>query len=98
MAALSGEEVTAALEDLPGWRFEDGEISKRFRFASFMDAIWFIDRVAVEAEAMDHHPDLENHYDRVRVRLHTWTEQGVTAKDLELARRIEAVAGEHVGT
>jgi 4a-hydroxytetrahydrobiopterin dehydratase len=91
MPALSDDEIAAGLADLEGWHYDDGEISKRFKFASFLDAIRFIDRLAVEAEAMDHHPDLENHYNRVRVRLHTWTEHGVTERDLELARRIDSV-------
>jgi 4a-hydroxytetrahydrobiopterin dehydratase len=57
-----------------------------------MDAIGFIDRIAVKADAADHHPDLENHYNRVRVALHTWSESAVTEKDFALAREIEGIA------
>jgi 4a-hydroxytetrahydrobiopterin dehydratase len=57
-----------------------------------MQAIDFINRVAEEAEAANHHPDLVNHYNRVRVALHTWSENAVTAKDVALARQIEAAA------
>src|SRR6266542_2848227 len=67
MAKLSDDEIKAALSELPGWRYERGEIFKQYRFPTFMDAIAFIDRVADRAEGVDHHPDLENHYDRVRV-------------------------------
>jgi 4a-hydroxytetrahydrobiopterin dehydratase len=52
----------------------------------------FIARVAEKAEAADHHPDLENHYNRVRIGLHTWSESAITEKDLALAREIELVA------
>jgi len=95
---LSEEDVHRWLAsgDLPGWRFDRGEIFKNFKFATFLDAIAFINRIAEKAQAADHHPDLENHYNRVRVALHTWNENAVTDKDLSLAREIESVAGTSV--
>jgi 4a-hydroxytetrahydrobiopterin dehydratase len=94
VTALSDEDLGRALAagDLPGWRHDRGEIFKNYRFDTFMDAITFIDRLAERAEAANHHPDLENHYNRVRVALHTWSENAVTEKDLMLAREIEALA------
>lgn len=91
---LSETEIHEALAgaDLPGWRYDRGEIFKNFKFASFRDAIGFINRIAERAEAADHHPDLENHYNRVRVALHTWSESAVTHKDVALAREIEALS------
>jgi 4a-hydroxytetrahydrobiopterin dehydratase len=91
MTKLSDEEIKAALADLPGWQLKAGEIFKQFKFSTFMDAIAFIDRVADRADELDHHPDLENHYNRVRVGLHTWTEDAVTEKDIALAHQIEQV-------
>ena len=92
MPKLSDDEVKAALVELEGWSFEADRISKVFKFPTFMDAIAFIDRIADRAEELDHHPDLENHYNRVGVSLHTWTEKGVTEKDVALAHQIEQVA------
>jgi 4a-hydroxytetrahydrobiopterin dehydratase len=94
LTTLSGQEVLSRLAagDLPGWRFDRGEIFKNFKFGTFMEAVAFINRIAEKAEAADHHPDLENHYNRVRVALHTWNEEGVTGKDIALAREIEGVA------
>jgi 4a-hydroxytetrahydrobiopterin dehydratase len=92
VTALSEDEIERALTDLPGWRYERGEIFKNYKFPSFMDAIAFIDRIAEKAEAANHHPDLENHYNRVRVALHTWSENAVTNRDIALAREIESVA------
>jgi 4a-hydroxytetrahydrobiopterin dehydratase len=89
---LSDDEIAAALSDLDGWSFENDRISKEFKFPTFMDAIAFIDRIADRAEELDHHPDLENHYNKVGVSLHTWTEKGVTEKDIALAHHIEQVA------
>ncbi len=92
MAALSDDKVRKALEELPGWRHERGEIFKQYKFPTFLEAIAFIDRLAEAAQDLNHHPDLENHYNRVRVGLHTWDENAVTDKDLALAHRIEAAA------
>ena len=95
MTRLSDEETRAALaEGLSGWLFEDRAIEKEFRFTSFPDAIAFIDRVALAAEDAQHHPDLFNRYQRVRVTLTTHDERGVSAKDIALARAIEAIADE----
>jgi len=89
---LSEEEIKQALAsgNLPGWRLGQRQIFKNFKFPAFMDAIAFINRVADKAEAANHHPDLENHYNRVRIGLQTWSENAVTEKDLALAREIEA--------
>jgi len=94
MGKLEEADIRRALDggDLLGWRYDRGEIVKNFKFGSFREAIAFIDRIADKAEAANHHPDLENHYNRVRVALHTWSENAVTEKDLRLAREIEAVA------
>jgi 4a-hydroxytetrahydrobiopterin dehydratase len=91
VAALSHQDLALALKDLPGWRFDGGEIAKEYTFSTFLDAIAFIDRIADVAEAANHHPDLENHYNRVRVALHTWSERAVTDRDLRLAHDIEAL-------
>jgi 4a-hydroxytetrahydrobiopterin dehydratase len=91
--ALSEDQIKEAIAsaDLPGWRLGQREIFKNFKFETFMDAVAFINRVAEKAEAANHHPDLENHYNRVRIGLQTWNEDAVTEKDLALARAIEAV-------
>jgi 4a-hydroxytetrahydrobiopterin dehydratase len=96
LTKLSDDDVAAWLAsgDLPGWRLDRGEIFKHFKFGTFMEAIAFINRIAEKAEAANHHPDLENHYNRVRVALHTWNENAVTEKDISLAREIESAASE----
>jgi 4a-hydroxytetrahydrobiopterin dehydratase len=92
MPRLSDDEVRTALTDgLPGWTHDGAAIKKEFAFKGFVAAIAFIDRLAVEAQAARHHPDLENHYNRVLVSLSTHDEGGVTELDVALARAIEAV-------
>jgi 4a-hydroxytetrahydrobiopterin dehydratase len=88
---LDDEEVDRRLADLPGWKREGGEIFKWFRFGSFPEAIAFIARLIEPCEELNHHPDIENHYDRVRIGLHTWSASAITEKDLTLAAQIEAI-------
>ena len=90
---LAPAKITAALADLPGWTLAGDALAKEFKFGSFREAFSFMVRVAFEAEAMDHHPDWTNVYNRVAVRLNTHDAGGkVTAKDLELARKIQALS------
>ena len=95
MATLSEDEIRTALEDLTGWELVDGQITKEYRLGGFAGAIAFVVRLSYEAEAANHHPDLEIHYDKVRVSLSPHSAGGVTAKDLDLAGAIEAVAPAH---
>jgi 4a-hydroxytetrahydrobiopterin dehydratase len=90
---LTMAEIQAALGALPGWVFEHDALAKTFKFGNFPEALSFMMRVGFEAEAMDHHPEWTNVYNRVAIRLNTHDAGGkVTAKDLELARKIQAVS------
>lgn len=91
--ALSPEEITAARGALPGWGFEHDTLTKSFSFDTFREAFGFMQRVAFEAEALNHHPDWSNVYNKVVVRLNTHDAGGkVTAKDVELAKRIQRIS------
>ena len=90
---LSAEEIRAALAGLAGWSWEQDALAKTYRFGSFREAMSFMVRAAFEAEALNHHPEWTNVYDRVAVRLNTHDAGGrVTAKDVELAQRLERIA------
>ena len=91
MDILDTATIDRALAELDGWRREGDAILRDLRFPSFMDAIRFIDRVAVVAEEADHHPELTNVYWNVGIRLTTHDAGGVTMRDLDLARAIDAV-------
>jgi 4a-hydroxytetrahydrobiopterin dehydratase len=84
----------AALEDLPQWSAVDGRdaIRRRMRFADFNAAFSFMTRVAMTAEALDHHPEWSNVYNRVEVVLTTHSADGVTGLDVKLAQAIDAFA------
>lgn len=89
---LSDAEVRHHLGDLPDWRFFANGLHKEFRFRGFRASIAFVNRMAEQASAKGHHPDIEIHFNRVIVSLTTHDAGGVTAKDVELARAIERVA------
>jgi 4a-hydroxytetrahydrobiopterin dehydratase len=89
---LATAKITAALAGLPGWSFDRDALAKEFKFGSFKEALAFMVRVGFEAEAMDHHPDWTNVYNRVAIRLNTHDAGGkVTAKDVALAQKIQAL-------
>lgn len=90
---LTDADARRAISDLPGWEVVDGRLAREYVFQGFLEAIAFVNRVAERAEAADHHPDLEISYDHVRVRLRTHSADGITQRDVALAREIEATAG-----
>ncbi|MGI8808537.1 MAG: 4a-hydroxytetrahydrobiopterin dehydratase [Acidimicrobiales bacterium] len=90
MATLSEAEIRAALTDLSGWELVDGAITKEYRLPGFPDAVAFVVRLSHDAQAADHHPDVDIRYDKVRLTLSTHREGGVTARDVDLARAIDA--------
>ncbi len=90
---LNADEVAAACRELPGWAYAKDALTKTFEFETFREAVGFMVRVAFEAEALNHHPDWSNVYNRVSVRLNTHDAGGkVTDKDVELAKRIQKIS------
>jgi 4a-hydroxytetrahydrobiopterin dehydratase len=88
-------DVAEALKGLPAWRAHEGErpaIERRLAFADFNAAFGFMTRVALYADKADHHPEWSNVYNRVEVLLTTHDADGVTAKDVDLARFIDEIA------
>ena len=89
---LSPSDVDARLGSVPGWKFEGTARRRQFVFASFADAIAFVTRLAFEAEATDHHPDLFINFRRVTVTWTTHSDDGVTDKDFAGAVRADRIA------
>ena len=90
---LTKAEITAALSSLPGWACKGDALAKTFQFGSFREALSFMVRVGFEAEAMNHHPDWSNVYNRVAIRLNSHDAGGkVTAKDVALAKKIQTLS------
>ena len=92
-AKLSDGEIAQRLTALSGWRRDGNAITKEFVLGGFTEAAQFIGRIALVADAMDHHPDLHVYrYKRVTITLTTHEAGGITPKDLDLATRIDALA------
>jgi 4a-hydroxytetrahydrobiopterin dehydratase len=93
---LSAEARTAALQGLSGWSEVAGReaISRSFTFKDFNEAFGFMSRVALVAEKSDHHPEWRNVYRTVEVVLATHDAGGVTARDIDLAKAMNAIAGQ----
>ncbi len=91
---LSADERKAALEELAGWSEVKGRdaIERTFTFKDFNEAFGFMARVALVAEKRDHHPEWRNVYKTVEVVLSTHDADGVTQKDVDLAKAMDAIA------
>lgn len=85
--------IKLALGELPGWKYQRDALTKTFTFGNFREALSFMVRAGFEAEAMNHHPEWTNVYNRVVIRLNTHDAGGkVTAKDVTLAQKIQALS------
>ncbi len=89
---LTDDEVERQLDDLPGWTREGPALVATLEAPDFPTAIRLVDEVAVEAEEMDHHPDIDIRWRTTRWSLSTHSEGGVTQLDVELAHRVAQAA------
>jgi len=90
---LSDSERAALLLGLPAWTLDevrDG-IARSFRFRDFVEAFGFMSRVALLAEKADHHPEWSNVWNRVDILLTTHDAGGLSMRDIEMARAIDAL-------
>ncbi|MEM7001455.1 MAG: 4a-hydroxytetrahydrobiopterin dehydratase [Pseudomonadota bacterium] len=86
--------MTDHIQPPEGWQHQDDRLQRSFQFDNFQAAFAFMMRVAFLAEAMDHHPNWSNVYNRVEIALTTHDAGNtVTQKDLELAAAINGVIG-----
>ena len=88
---LSDLEIQRAFGNLPGWARRGDTLVKTFTFPRFSQGIDFVQRVAREADAADHHPDIDIRFTKVTCTLSTHDAGGITEKDLALAAAIERV-------
>lgn len=94
---LDGAERAAALKALQaeGWTLTEGRdaITRSFKFADFAAAWGFMSAVALKAEAMDHHPEWSNVYNKVEITLTSHDVGGLSGRDVALAGEIDRLAG-----
>jgi 4a-hydroxytetrahydrobiopterin dehydratase len=88
---LSESEIRSALRKLRGWKIIDGKLHREFKFPDFIHAFGFMTSCALVAEAMGHHPEWSNVYNRLTVDLSTHDAGGISTKDFELAGKMNAL-------
>jgi len=91
MSKLSEKEIKEYLSELKGWEYKDNFIEKIFLFNDFKEAMFFVNAVSFFAEKENHHPDISIVWNKVRLILNTHTENGVTVKDINLAKIINNI-------
>ncbi len=87
MSPLSPQELETELTQLDGWTIVDGKLHREFKFASFVEAFGFMSSLALVSEALGHHPEWFNVYNRLTIDLTTHDAGGITSKDVEWARK-----------
>jgi 4a-hydroxytetrahydrobiopterin dehydratase len=95
---LDPEEIDRQLGELPGWSGDGSALRRSASFPGFPAAIRAVDDIAVLAEAMDHHPDIDIRWRTLHLTLSTHSAGGVTQLDVELAHRIDEAVAHHGGT
>ncbi len=86
---LSEEQIANALADLPQWTRTGEAITRTAETASFSTAIKVVDAVAEQAEALDHHPDIDIRWRTLTFLLTTHSSGGLTSLDITLAHLID---------
>jgi 4a-hydroxytetrahydrobiopterin dehydratase len=92
MALLDRNIIEEQIKDLDGWELKGECLEKEYQFVDFYNALSFVVKLGVEAEKLNHHPDIFIHsYNKVKVTTTTHDENGVTEKDIRLADRLERI-------
>ena len=89
LRAKGVQALASCRAELPGWRLENGKLQRDLRFADFSAAFGFMARVALAAEALGHHPEWSNVWNRVSIALTTHDTGGLSNLDVQLAQRID---------
>jgi 4a-hydroxytetrahydrobiopterin dehydratase len=90
LGTYSESEVHQKLQELAGWYLEDGWIRRQYKTDGWPTTLMLVNQIGFLAEAAYHHPDLTVTWAKVGVKLKTHSENGITDRDIELARKIEA--------
>jgi 4a-hydroxytetrahydrobiopterin dehydratase len=87
--ALNAAEIEEVLKIHPEWKLQEGKLVREWAFKDFVEAMQFVNRVAVLAEAAGHHPDIDVRYNRVLLGLVSHDAGGITKRDSAMANRID---------
>ena len=89
VSLLEQNQLDSFIEKNPSWMIDHKTIKKEYKFDNFIDAFGFICKVALLSEKMDHHPNWQNIYNKVKIELTTHDKDGITTNDIKLAKSID---------
>ena len=91
-AKMTPNQIDLAIKDLPDWKINsNGEIEKTFSLTGFAQSLMFVNSVGLIAESKNHHPDILIQWNKVGLSLTTHDSDGLTDKDFEIARLVNAL-------
>jgi 4a-hydroxytetrahydrobiopterin dehydratase len=88
---LDADTVAQRLSELPNWSGDTSALRRTVKAATFMEGIRLVEAVALAAEELDHHPDIDIRWTSITFALSTHSAGGVTTRDFALAQRIDAL-------
>ena len=91
VSLIDKNQLNSFIEKNPSWVIHDKKIKKEFKFDNFIEAFGFMSKVALLSEKMDHHPNWQNSYNKVKIELTTHDKGGITTNDIKLAESIDKV-------
>ena len=92
MAELTPAQIKTALGAVKDWKKESPAITRTYQFKDFNGSMDFVNKIARVAEEANHHPDIDIRWNKVTLTLATHSEGGLTQKDFDLAKKIDALA------
>jgi 4a-hydroxytetrahydrobiopterin dehydratase len=98
MPALTAKQISLHLKTVPDWTHQAKNITRTYKFETFLLGIAFVRRVAKRAEKLQHHPDIDIRFDQVTLSNTTHDAGGLTAKDFGLAEQCDEVFSKFVET
>ena len=91
VSLIEQKQLDSFIEKNPSWMIDNKSIKKEFTFDHFIDAFGFMSKVAILSEKMDHHPNWQNVYNKVKINLTTHDKGGITTNDIKLAESIDTL-------
>ena len=89
VSLIEKNQLDSFIEKNPSWIIDNKTIKKEFKFEDFIEAFGFMSKVALLSEKIDHHPDWQNIYNKVKINLTTHDKGGITTNDIKLAEAID---------
>ena len=89
VSLIEKNQLNSFIEKNPSWIIDNKTIKKEFKFENFIEAFGFMSKVALLSEKIDHHPDWQNIYNKVKINLTTHDKGGITTNDIKLAEAID---------